>query len=53
FKDLEIPIKKNWGGYNIKPTVIEFWQGRQNRLHDRLQYTLQDNQTWILERLAP
>ena len=53
FKDLEIPIKKNWGGYNIKPTVIEFWQGRQNRLHDRLQYTLQENQIWILERLAP
>lgn len=53
FKNVEIPIKRNWGGYNIKPTLIEFWQGRQNRLHDRLQYTLKDNQIWILERLAP
>ncbi|MEO7263828.1 MAG: pyridoxamine 5'-phosphate oxidase [Ferruginibacter sp.] len=41
-----------WGGYNLKPSVIEFWQGRQNRLHDRLQYRLQEND-WKLERLAP
>jgi pyridoxamine 5'-phosphate oxidase len=41
-----------WGGYNLKPSVIEFWQGRQSRLHDRLQSRLQENE-WKLERLAP
>jgi pyridoxamine 5'-phosphate oxidase len=41
-----------WGGYAVQPTVIEFWQGRSNRLHDRLQYTKLDND-WKLERLAP
>ena len=43
----------NWGGYRLKPTLIEFWQGRSSRLHDRLQYTLQDDTTWKIERLAP
>ena len=43
----------NWGGYRLKPTLIEFWQGRSSRLHDRLQYTLQDETTWRIERLAP
>ena len=43
----------NWGGYRLKPTLIEFWQGRSSRLHDRLQYTLQDDATWKIERLAP
>ena len=43
----------NWGGYRLKPTLVEFWQGRSSRLHDRLQYTLQDETTWKIERLAP
>ena len=43
----------NWGGYRLKPVLIEFWQGRSSRLHDRLQYTLQDEATWKIERLAP
>ncbi len=42
-----------WGGYRLRPTIIEFWQGRPNRLHDRIQYTLEDNGGWIIERLAP
>jgi pyridoxamine 5'-phosphate oxidase len=42
-----------WGGYIVKPFVIEFWQGRPSRLHDRLQYTLQKNSEWKMERLAP
>ena len=42
-----------WGGYRLKPALIEFWQGRQSRLHDRLQYTLQHSGTWKIERLAP
>lgn len=43
----------HWGGYLVKPVIIEFWQGRPSRLHDRLQYTLQENGSWKLERLAP
>ena len=43
----------HWGGYIVKPVVIEFWQGRPNRLHDRLQYTLEESGTWKIERLAP
>jgi pyridoxamine 5'-phosphate oxidase len=43
----------HWGGYRVKPVIIEFWQGRPSRLHDRLQYTLDENGNWKLERLAP
>ena len=48
-----IPRPGHWGGYIVKPVLIEFWQGRPNRLHDRIQYTLQDNGGWKTERLAP
>jgi pyridoxamine 5'-phosphate oxidase len=44
---------EHWGGYLVKPITIEFWQGRSNRLHDRLQYSLQENGEWTIERLAP
>lgn len=43
----------HWGGYRINPICIEFWQGRSNRLHDRIQYTLKEDATWLIERLAP
>lgn len=49
----QAPRPANWGGYRLVPDRIEFWQGRPNRLHDRLQYRLLDNGTWALERLAP
>lgn len=42
-----------WGGYRVVPEVIEFWQGRPNRLHDRLQYSLRTDGNWVIERLAP
>jgi pyridoxamine 5'-phosphate oxidase len=42
-----------WGGYLVQPVIIEFWQGRPSRLHDRLQYSLQENGEWKLQRLAP
>ncbi len=48
----EIPFPDYWGGYLLKPFQIEFWQGRPNRLHDRLRYRLEEN-NWILERLQP
>lgn len=48
----EVPKPKEWGGYLVKPISIEFWQGRANRLHDRIRYTIKDND-WVIERLAP
>lgn len=48
----KIPLPEFWGGFIICPLIIEFWQGRENRLNDRLQYTLIDKQ-WIIQRLAP
>ncbi|MBO6881009.1 pyridoxamine 5'-phosphate oxidase [Winogradskyella sp.] len=50
-KDIERP--KYWGGYMVKPVEIEFWQGRPNRLHDRIRYQLQSNFDWKIERLSP
>lgn len=43
----------HWGGYLVKPVIIEFWQGQPGRMHDRLQYTLTQGGNWKLERLAP
>ena len=53
FKNKEITRPKNWGGYIVKPTSIEFWQGRPNRMHDRIRYTLQEDYDWKIDRLAP
>lgn len=53
FKHGEIPKPPHWGGYRVMPVKIEFWQGRPNRLHDRIQYVKQQDGTWKIERLAP
>lgn len=53
YKNKEIPRPKYWGGYLVKPISIEFWQGRPNRMHDRMLYTLQKDFSWKLERLSP
>lgn len=53
FKDKEISRPKHWGGFLIKPVSIEFWQGRPNRMHDRILYSLQKDFSWELKRLAP
>jgi pyridoxamine 5'-phosphate oxidase len=52
FRD-NVPRPPHWGGYRVKPNAIEFWQGQENRLHDRLRYRLQKDGTWAIERLAP
>lgn len=49
----EVPFPDFWGGYIIKPTKIEFWQGGQDRLHDRFVYELQNDNSWAISRLAP
>ncbi len=53
YADREIPRPPNWGGYRVVPDSIEFWQGRPNRLHDRLRYTRRGDQGWLIDRLAP
>jgi pyridoxamine 5'-phosphate oxidase len=53
FHGKEITRPKHWGGYLVKPISIEFWQGRPNRLHDRIRYLLEDDFSWKIERLAP
>ncbi|MGS2761535.1 pyridoxamine 5'-phosphate oxidase [Sinomicrobium sp. M5D2P9] len=53
FRGKEIPRPAHWGGYIVKPVSIEFWQGRPNRLHDRIRYTLKNKLDWKKERLAP
>ena len=53
YPDETIPRPPHWGGYVLRPDGVEFWQGRPNRLHDRLRYTQQVNGRWCLERLSP
>jgi pyridoxamine 5'-phosphate oxidase len=53
FGDKRIPLPPHWGGYRLKPDMVEFWQGRPNRLHDRFRYTRQADDGWLIERLAP
>jgi len=53
FSKGEIPLPSFWGGYRVKPHQMEFWQGRENRLHDRFLYKLQEDKSWTIERLSP
>ena len=53
YANKEIVRPESWGGYIVKPISIEFWQGRPNRLHDRIRYSLEKDFNWMIERLAP
>src|SRR4030095_11679816 len=53
FGNERIPLPPHWGGYRLKPDMIEFWQGRPNRLHDWFRYTRQSDGGWLIEPLAP
>ncbi len=53
YEGKEIIRPKHWGGFIVKPVELEFWQGRPNRLHDRIRYQLQSDYNWKMERLAP
>ena len=53
FEGKKIPKPAHWGGYILQPIAIEFWQGRESRLHDRVKYALMEKGKWKIERLAP
>ena len=53
FESTEIERPKHWGGFLVRPVEVEFWQGRANRLHDRIRYQLQSDFNWKMDRLAP
>ena len=53
YADVEVPVPDAWGGFRLLPERFEFWQHREDRLHDRLLYTVEDDWRWRLERLAP
>jgi pyridoxamine 5'-phosphate oxidase len=52
YEGRDVPCPPGWGGYRVRPLSIEFWQGRQDRLHDRLRYRVDDGD-WVIERLSP
>ncbi|WP_242131805.1 pyridoxamine 5'-phosphate oxidase [Aestuariivivens marinum] len=53
YKGKDIPRPNHWGGYLVRPVELEFWQGRPNRLHDRIRYKLRDDYNWQINRLSP
>lgn len=53
YRGLDVPRPPHWGGFRVIPTMIEFWQGRADRLHDRFAYVLREAKDWVIERLSP
>lgn len=53
YRDRDVPLPPYWGGFRLAPEIIEFWQGRANRMHDRLLYVRDGGEHWIIKRLSP
>ena len=53
YEGREVPLPPQWGGYRLVPELVDFWQGRRSRLHDRLRYRREPGADWVIERLAP
>jgi pyridoxamine 5'-phosphate oxidase len=53
FPGEDVPLPPHWGGYLVRPEMVEFWQGRPDRLHDRIRYTRRSEEGWVIERLSP
>ena len=53
YRDVDVPRPPHWGGYRVIPNVVEFWQGREDRLHDRFIYRLRESKDWVIERISP
>jgi pyridoxamine 5'-phosphate oxidase len=53
FEGKDIPRPAHWGGYLVRPLEVEFWQGRANRVHDRIRYQLEEDYSWKIQRLSP
>ena len=53
FVEGRVPLPEGWGGFRVTPSELEFWQGRENRLHDRFRYRRDAGGPWVIERLAP
>lgn len=53
YADGDVPLPPFWGGYRVTPDTVEFWMGRENRLHDRFRYRRGDGGEWVIERLSP
>ena len=53
YEGREVPLPPQWGGFRLEPATVEFWQGRRNRLHDRLRYRRDTGGEWVVERVAP
>ncbi|MGK0187914.1 MAG: pyridoxamine 5'-phosphate oxidase [Verrucomicrobiales bacterium] len=51
--EISVPLPEQWGGFELNPTTIEFWQGRPSRLHDRIRYSLNSSNLWKIDRLCP
>jgi pyridoxamine 5'-phosphate oxidase len=49
----QVPVPPHWGGFRVAPERVEFWQGREDRLHDRLCYVAEPDGSWRVERLSP
>jgi len=53
YRDVDVPRPPHWGGYRVIPNIVEFWQGREDRLHDRFVYRLRESKDWVIERISP